>query len=87
MNPRPIRMYDKAVEPEMIHKVFKAPPAMENCVDLETLVDPEPFSEVILSFWKPTDMEMAVLQAGGSVRLTIYGSQLPPVALGVTDVS
>lgn len=38
---------------------------------------------VIRSFWKPDALELAALNAGNSVVLTILGSGMPPVCLGV----
>lgn len=35
----------------------------------------------ITSVWKPTPEELAELNAGGGVALTIYGRSMPPVAL------
>lgn len=35
------------------------------------------------SHWKPTDLELQALIAGGAVRLTIFGDGHPPVSLGV----
>lgn len=37
----------------------------------------------IMSYWKPTDEELAVLNAGGLVKLTVLGRQHPVVSLGV----
>jgi hypothetical protein len=31
------------------------------------------------SYWKPTAEELAVLAAGGHIRLVVYGTQHPPV--------
>lgn len=33
--------------------------------------------------WEPTPFELQVLNAGGSVVLTVFGDALPPVALTV----
>lgn len=35
------------------------------------------------SYWKPTAEELAVLNAGGSVALTVLGATMPPVQLWV----
>lgn len=37
----------------------------------------------VLSFWKPTAEELATLNAGGSVVLSVAGHTMPPVALTV----
>jgi hypothetical protein len=33
----------------------------------------------MVSYWKPTPEELAVLIAGGHIRLIVYGAQHPPV--------
>lgn len=38
---------------------------------------------VIVSHWKPNDLELQALIAGGSVRLGIHGEIMPPVSVGV----
>lgn len=35
------------------------------------------------SAWRPSDAELKALNAGHAVELTIYGSQHPPVYVGV----
>ena len=37
----------------------------------------------VMSFWKPTAEELAVLNAGGSVVLSVLGVTMPPVQLSV----
>lgn len=39
--------------------------------------------EINISHWKPNDLELQALMAGGTVKLSIYGQGMPPVALGV----
>lgn len=39
--------------------------------------------DAVVSYWKPTAEELAVLNAGGSVELSVIGSTMPPVALMV----
>lgn len=56
----------------------KAPPGMSNCRDLHIRNE----GGVCVSAWEPTPDELAMLNAGGSVRLWIVGGQLP-VALTV----
>lgn len=67
---------------------FNAPPGMNNCDDLAvvrgTMDNPEQ-TPVIMSYWKPTPEEIAELNAGGYVRLTIVGTGMPPVALATVD--
>ncbi len=38
---------------------------------------------VVVSYWRPTAEELAVLVAGGSVALMVVGTTMPPVALMV----
>lgn len=37
----------------------------------------------VVSFWKPTAEELALLVAGGSVALWVVGETMPPVCLAV----
>jgi hypothetical protein len=37
----------------------------------------------VVSFWKPTAEELAMLNAGGSVALWVIGQTMPPVSLTV----
>lgn len=39
----------------------------------------------IASVWVPTDAERAAIAAGENVRLIVFSSQMPPVALDLTD--
>lgn len=36
---------------------------------------------VVMTFWRPTAEELALLNAGGLVSLSIVGRTMPPVAL------
>lgn len=38
---------------------------------------------VVISYWKPTAEELALLNAGAPVALSIVGTSMPPVALDV----
>lgn len=38
---------------------------------------------IVVSHWKPNDLELQALIAGGSVRLSVYGEVIPPLAVGV----
>jgi hypothetical protein len=38
---------------------------------------------VVMSYWKPTSEELAVLNDGGSVALSVIGVTMPPVMLSV----
>lgn len=61
-----------------------APPGMQNCDTLPATMTTEP-EVIIASFWRPTEEELQVLNAGGSVVLHIFGTAHPPVALGVAS--
>ncbi|MFC3457241.1 hypothetical protein [Massilia haematophila] len=37
----------------------------------------------VVSFWRPTAAELAALNAGGSIELSVLGHTMPPVSLGV----
>lgn len=37
----------------------------------------------ILSYWRPTPQELALLNRGAGVRLSVLGTIHPPVSLGV----
>lgn len=37
----------------------------------------------MVSFWRPSDDELKALNAGASLRLWVYGTAHPPVALDV----
>lgn len=37
----------------------------------------------VVSYWKPSENELAMLAAGGSIALTVLGVTMPPVMLAV----
>lgn len=37
----------------------------------------------VVSYWKPSENELAILVAGGSIALWVIGSTMPPVMLVV----
>ena len=39
----------------------------------------------VASFWRPEPEELAMLNAGGSVVLYVWGTMHPPVAIGVVN--
>jgi hypothetical protein len=39
----------------------------------------------VASVWVPTDEERAAIAAGENIRLIVFGTMLPPVALDLTD--
>ena len=69
---------------------FLAPEGMPNCDDLAVVRGTIPGgsnSPTIMSYWKPTDAELAELIVGGHIRLSIIGEGMPPVALSVVDAT
>jgi hypothetical protein len=50
------------------------------CAGLPVVTDGRGFS----SFWRPSQAELAALNAGGMLQLVIFGGGHPPVALHVT---
>lgn len=41
--------------------------------------------EACVSYWKPTDNEIALLRQGNAVRVTVWGHTHAPIALGVEN--
>lgn len=39
--------------------------------------------DAVVSYWRPSSEELALLNAGGSIELTILGRTMPPVQLSV----
>lgn len=37
----------------------------------------------VVSYWKPSENELAILAGGGSIALWVIGSTMPPVMLAV----
>lgn len=37
----------------------------------------------VVSYWRPSENELAILAAGGSIALTVLGVSMPPVMLAV----
>lgn len=56
------------------------------CKDLPTLVQGEEGKLQVISCWKPSEEDLAVLNAGGCVCLSVLGGQ-PPVALWAQEVN
>ena len=59
----------------------------EGCGDLPTMVEREDSGAVsITSVWKPSEEDLKILNEGGCVCLSLYGSQ-PPVAMWAQEVN
>lgn len=64
-----------------------APNGMNDCIGLFVRVDQHQSGAALLSsVWHPTPDELAAIVAGAPILLTIYGSNHPPVQLGVSEV-
>jgi len=59
--------------------VLRAPAGDENCADLHIYRT----DEVVASFWKPDEDELAALVRGGSVFMQVQGRTHPPLGLAV----
>lgn len=44
----------------------------------DVTVDEQP---AVVSFWQPSTEELAILNAGGTIALWVFGRDMPPVAL------
>ena len=63
---------------------YAAPKGMANCQDLRVRLENLPEGGLTsTSAWYPTPDELALLNAGEPVALTIWGAGMPPVALWV----
>jgi hypothetical protein len=81
MNPRKVNEHDEAAYGEAQKLVMRPPHDMPNCDDLETLI----VEDVLISFWKPTEEELKLLNNGSSIELSVFGGGMPPVQVSVTD--
>lgn len=79
---RPVRI------PGFTRELAKSQPEFTNlCIRDELVeVDSGRFVNGMSSLWEPTPKQLALLNAGGKVRITILGLQHPPVALDVEPV-
>lgn len=85
MEPRAVNEHDEAAYPEHQLLTFQPPGDMPQCLELQVLTSYDsPGDESSVSFWKPTEEELAHLINGSSIQLTICGRGMPPVALSVT---
>jgi len=50
-----------------------------------TRIDCEDGSSAMVSFWKPDAQELADLNRGASVMLSVYSAAHPPVAVAVSE--
>jgi len=66
-------------------KVFRLPGGNEdNDLWVEVFEDDDGYP-IIASVWEPTPQERLRIAAGENVKLMVWGSGHPPVAMGVTD--
>lgn len=71
-----------AVKFEGMNVTYTAP----GCEDLPTHVEVEEGKLYVTSCWKPSEEDLAVLNAGGCICLHVMGGQ-PPVAVTVQKVN
>ena len=85
-------------EHPLCNLLLKAPPDRPEVVDLPAwrgmveVVDPSKpegisMTHAVISFWKPTPSELALLNSNGCVALQCVGTTAPPVYVGVVGVS
>lgn len=72
----------EAVKFEGANTVYGAP----GCFDLHAMTVENDGKQEVTSCWKPSDEDLAVLNAGGCVCLCVRGGQ-PPVALWAQEVN
>lgn len=69
------------------NSVLGAPPGVpfDEChaLPITRVVFEETGSPGVVSYWLPTPDELALLNAGAAMRLTVWGRTHPPLALGV----
>jgi hypothetical protein len=67
--------------------VLGAPPGAtaDECqaLPITRVVWPEQRLQGVVSYWMPTAAELALLNAGAAVRLSVLGRTHPPLAVGV----
>lgn len=61
------------------------PPTMPECDTLPATATIDGESMIISSFWLPSPEELAALNKGGFVMLSVHGQHHPPVSLAVTE--
>lgn len=92
MNPIPIPPQSVLMRRDVFEATFGPPEdseevkGMEDCGTLAVLVEKpnkEYYMNRLHSYWQPTDEEKERLRLGQPVRVTIFGSGMPPVAIGV----
>lgn len=60
----------------------------EGCLDLHAIkADCPTFGTSFTTAWELSTAEMAALQSGEPILLTVFGSQFPPVWLGVRNAT
>lgn len=55
------------------------------CEDLAVSIDRE--ARTITSIWKPSPEELAALNAGGGVALTVFGEYHPPISIWTVNLT
>lgn len=81
----------KIVIPDHFDHVFNAPhgwrPTRDgDCAGLPVRITRDEHHTMMTSFWRPSPDDLAALNAGACVSLTVLGLSHPVVALGVEHV-
>lgn len=73
----------KCIYHSSTNMILGAPAGMDNCesVPATMLADTPP--PVIATFWKPSQEELELLLANGTLCLWVFGTAHPPVAITV----
>jgi hypothetical protein len=75
----------RARRTENTSRVFRLPGGTEdNDLWVYDMADPDGY-HVICSVWEPTQEERERIATGWNVRLMIWGTGIPPVAVDTTD--
>lgn len=69
----------RAVDTTMTTDHLRAPPGLSGVSGLPVVFD----GRAVASFWQPSPEELAALNAGGLVWLSVLGPAMPPVKLEV----
>lgn len=75
----------KPVEMQNPDVILKGPSDMPECGDLHAVAEVYDERLWLTSVWKPTPEELAALNDGGSVVLSICAPRHPVVAVGTMD--
>lgn len=71
--------------PQRANRIYRAPPGTEDkCLDIHVRVqDDQVFGSGLTSVWEPTPEELAALNAGGKIAVTLFVPIQPVMIVGV----